>query len=170
MNNNAENGDFCEDHEERVPTVNLTVEEWRAWRRAAGRQINPQNAEVDWRYALTLDPYGVRQDLPDECRQVGREYFARSPEVDLWISYGDLPEGIRKALWEKHKENLAYPAGLSAFLVDEEVPAAVHEALDAFAREGLIIDTGRRKLSKRTGRYEIVWALAPSFPEPKVLE
>ena len=40
----------------------------------AGLKINPKTAEVEWRHALTLDPYGVYPDLPEECQQVGRQY------------------------------------------------------------------------------------------------
>ena len=35
------------------------LEEWLAIRREAGLKINPETAEVDWCYALTLDPYAV---------------------------------------------------------------------------------------------------------------
>jgi hypothetical protein len=55
------------------------VKEWLAIRKEAGRKIDPETAEVDWKYAQTLDPYGVYPELPEECDQVGREYFARSP-------------------------------------------------------------------------------------------
>ena len=51
--------------------------------------------EVEWRYAQTLDPYGVYPDLPEECQQVGREYFARSPGSDIWVHFHDLPEETR---------------------------------------------------------------------------
>ena len=57
------------------------MEQWLAIRKEAGLKINPKTAEVEWRYAQTLDPYGVYPDLPEECQQVGREYFARSPEA-----------------------------------------------------------------------------------------
>lgn len=90
----------------------ISMESWLAWRRAAGKHIDPETAEVTWWYARTLDPYGVCANLPEECDQVGREYFARSPDCDLWISFGDLPEATQKALWEKHRSRLAFPAGL----------------------------------------------------------
>jgi hypothetical protein len=35
---------------------------------------------------------------------------------------------------------------------------AIEQAIQDLAREGLIVDTGRRRWSARTGRYEIVWA------------
>jgi hypothetical protein len=95
-----------------VPTVAVTVKYLDALRRAVGLHIDPETAEVEWTYALTVDPYDDFPSLPEECQQVGREYFARSPGSDVWISFSDLPKGTRDALWEKHKSNLAFPAGL----------------------------------------------------------
>lgn len=34
---------------------------------------------------------------------------------------------------------------------------AIQQAIQDLAREGLIVDSGRRRWSERTGRYEIVW-------------
>jgi hypothetical protein len=90
----------------------LNVEQWLATRRQAGLEIDPATAEVDWWYGQTLDPYGIYPDLPEEYQQVGREYFARAPESEIWVNFGDLPEETREALWERHKSNLAFPAGL----------------------------------------------------------
>lgn len=42
----------------------------------------------------------------------------------------------------------------------EDVNELVQEALEALAREGLIADSGRRRWSDRTGRYEVVWVAA----------
>jgi hypothetical protein len=56
------------------------VEQWLAIRKEAGLKINPKTAEVEWRYALTLDPWGVYPDLPEECQQVpldGSRIFLR---------------------------------------------------------------------------------------------
>jgi hypothetical protein len=91
------------------------VKRWLAIRKEAGLKIDPETAEVMWQYELTLDPYGVYPDLPEEYQQVGREYFARSPGSDVWVWFGDLPDAIRGALWEKHKSRLAFPAGLPGF-------------------------------------------------------
>ena len=66
-----------------------------------GLKINPETAEVRCIYAQTLGPYGVYPDLPEEYQQVGREYFARSPDGDVWVNFGDLPEATRDALWRK---------------------------------------------------------------------
>ena len=71
-------------------------------REKAGLRIDPGNAEVEWCYAQTLDPYGDGLDLPEEYRQVGRAYFARSPEGDIWVWFGDLPDEVREKLWKMH--------------------------------------------------------------------
>src|SRR5262245_25753621 len=88
------------------------LEEWLAIRKEAGLKIDPETAEVDWNYALTLDPYGVYPELPEEYQQVGREYFARSPGSEIWVHFSDLPEATREALWKEHSSKLAFPAGL----------------------------------------------------------
>ena len=90
----------------------FNIQRWLASRKEAGLKINPETAEVTWVFALTLDPYGVYSDLPEECQQIGREYFARSPQSDIWVCFKDLPEQTRSAIWERHKSQLAFPAGL----------------------------------------------------------
>ena len=86
---------------------------WRAIRKEAGLKIDPETAEVTWIYGLTLDPYGVYPDLPEELQQVGREYFARSPGSDVWVKFGDLPEATRDALWKKPR---SFAAGLPLWI------------------------------------------------------
>lgn len=93
-------------------SVSSKVKKWLAIRKKAGLKINPKTAEVFWKYAQTLDPYGVDPDLPKEYQQVGRECFACSPGSDVWVWFGDLPDATEKALWKKHKSKLAFPAGL----------------------------------------------------------
>jgi hypothetical protein len=93
-------------------TDSLTVEQWLEVRREEGRKIDPDTAEVEWWYAQTLDPYGVHPELPEECFQVGREYFARAPESEIWVWFCDLPSETRDKLWDRHKSKLAFPAGL----------------------------------------------------------
>jgi hypothetical protein len=85
------------------------LEEWLATRKEAALKINPETAEVDWEFAEVGNPYGVHP--PEECRCIGREYFARSPGSDIWVWFGDLPEATEKVLWDKHKRKLAFPAG-----------------------------------------------------------
>ncbi len=74
---------------------------WRATCKEAGLRIDPEIAEVFSAYAQTLDPYGLEPDLPQECQQVGREYFARSPRSDVWVLFEDLPPATQKALRTK---------------------------------------------------------------------
>jgi hypothetical protein len=102
--------------QEKDMTDDMTVEQWLAIRKEAARQIDPETAEVDWWYVQTMDPYGVDPDLPEECQQVGRGYFACSRGSDVWVSFYDLPAATRDALWKKHSSKLAFPAGLEGFL------------------------------------------------------
>jgi hypothetical protein len=85
----------------------ITVEQWLAIRKEAGLKIDPETAEVFWKYALTLDPYGVYPELPEEC--LGRDYFVRSQGSDIWVWFGDLPDATRTALCERLKSGLASP-------------------------------------------------------------
>jgi hypothetical protein len=39
----------------------------------------------------------------------------------------------------------------------DEVNDAIEQAIQNLARQGLIIDTGRRRWSERTRSYQIVW-------------
>src|SRR5215813_7157467 len=100
----------------RARTVEVTVEYLNALRKAVGLHIDPETADVEWIYAQTLDPYGDDPNLPEEYWQIGREYFARSPGSDVWVWFGDLPDATRKALWERHRSKLAFPAGLEELL------------------------------------------------------
>ena len=79
----------------------IRVEEWLAIRKEAGLKIVPETAEVFWKHGYVLDPYGVDRNMPEECRQIGRLYFASSQGSDIWVSYYDLPDETRKALWVK---------------------------------------------------------------------
>jgi hypothetical protein len=90
----------------------LTVEQWLQIRKEGGKKIDAETAEVTWIYGLTVDPYGVIPDLPEELRQVGREEFARAPGSDIWVHFSDLPDETRSRLWEMHSASLLFPAGL----------------------------------------------------------
>jgi hypothetical protein len=111
-NNQAEQETKMTTVENKGQAKELTIKEWLAIRTAAGLKIDPGTAEVDWEYAQVADPYGVFPERAKEQDCVGRAYFARSPDSDVWVVFGDLPEATRKALWEKHKGRLAFPAGL----------------------------------------------------------
>ena len=96
--------------------IRTTIEEFLAIRREAGLKIDPETAEVLWDYAQVLDPYGIYPNLPPQWDCVGRAYFARSPNSEVWVSFDDLPETTREALWQKHERRLAFPAGLDDIL------------------------------------------------------
>ena len=49
--------------------------------------------------ARIVDPYGIYNDLQLEEQCIGRAYFARSPESEFWVWFGDLPDKTREALW-----------------------------------------------------------------------
>jgi hypothetical protein len=94
-----------------VMSKEITVGEWIAIR-DAGRKIDPETAKVCCRYTLIIDPYGIDPDLPKECEQVGRDYFARAPGSDIWVGFGDLPKATKRALWKKHRDKFSHPEGL----------------------------------------------------------
>jgi hypothetical protein len=85
---------------ERSEIQNLPVEQWLAIRKEEALRINPDTALVRWEYRQVLDPYGVNPDLPPECDCVGRVYFAQNPGSDIWVSFYDLPDETRRALYE----------------------------------------------------------------------
>jgi len=68
----------------------------------AGARLDPATAEVYWKFAEVLDPYGLLgDDLDPGERCAGRQYFARGPGSDLWISFYDLPKKTVSALWAR---------------------------------------------------------------------
>jgi hypothetical protein len=77
----------------------LAKEQWLALRKDAALRID-RASEVRWEYGQTLDPYGI-ESLPKEDRQVGRNYFARAPGSDVWVSFYDLPKAVVERLWDK---------------------------------------------------------------------
>ena len=44
-------------------SVSIRAEIWHALLEIAGRQIDPENAEVYWRFGQVVDPYGVYHNL-----------------------------------------------------------------------------------------------------------
>jgi hypothetical protein len=87
--------------ENKEQAIEMTTEEWLAIRKEAGLRIDPATAEVSWHYAQVADPYGVLPERAEEWDCVGRQYFARSPESDVWVSFHDLPKATVDALWKK---------------------------------------------------------------------
>jgi hypothetical protein len=74
-------------------------------RRAAGLLIDPSTAEIYWEYAYFFDVYGDGLPLLPQLDQVGREYFARAPDSDIWVSFRDLPDATRDAIRERFRAN-----------------------------------------------------------------
>jgi hypothetical protein len=103
--------------EDKPMTYTTEIEEWLAVRKLDALKIDSETAEVMWCYGHTMDPYGIDPDLPEEYQQVGREYFARRPGSEVWVSFRDLPDKTRCKLWEQHKSKLGFPAGLFDFNV-----------------------------------------------------
>jgi hypothetical protein len=97
-------------------TVSIHAEIWHALLEIAGRQIDPETAQVCSMHRQVVDPYGVYPDLPDECDCIGRCYFARAPGSRVWIEFGDLPEATREALWMRARD------GHLPSNIDDEVP------------------------------------------------
>jgi hypothetical protein len=101
----------------------IEIEKWLAIRKEEALRIDPETAEVEWRYAQTLDPYGVfdEWELPEEFDQMGREYFARAPGSDIWVAFRDLPVETREKLWNRHRRVPAsFPARLGLCDVSDE--------------------------------------------------
>ena len=88
----------------------LTCEQWLQIRKDEGPRIDPETAEVMWVHAQTFDPYGVNPDLPEELKQIGREYFARSLGGGIWVHFDDLPNETLKKLWEMYRSKPAFHA------------------------------------------------------------
>jgi hypothetical protein len=76
------------------------INQWLEDRKRAGKLIDAATAKVTFHWAEVLDPYGVLA-VPEEYRCTGRSYFARSPESDGWVSFYDLPDKTREALWAR---------------------------------------------------------------------
>jgi len=86
--------------------IDLPVDAWLAIRKAEALHIDAATAEVSFVYGAVGDPYGVLP--PDEHDVVGRQYFARSPESDVWVSFDDLTEATCEELQERHKAALSF--------------------------------------------------------------
>ena len=81
-------------------------------RKEAGKLIDPDRAEVDWWYIRSLDPYGIYPDLPPEADQVGRGYFAKNPDNDVWVEFGDIQPVVREKLWGKFCSSQTFESSL----------------------------------------------------------
>jgi len=74
----------------------IAVDKWN--RKKAGFKIDPETADVTFNWGDICDPYG---HSPGTAECIGRNYFARSPDGDEWVEFGDLPEPTRDRLWAR---------------------------------------------------------------------
>ncbi len=81
----------------------MPIEQWLATRSEEAHRIDPEIAEVDWEWGQILDPYCVTPNLRPEHCCVGRNYFARNPGSDIWVSFHDLSKETCHRLYERHK-------------------------------------------------------------------
>jgi len=86
-NNNMETAEAAPKAAETAKLGGQSEEEWLAIRKKAGRKINPETAEVMWRYGYALDPYGIGSRFSSAFQQLQRNYFARSPGSDIWVFF-----------------------------------------------------------------------------------
>jgi len=86
----------------------MSVEEWLAIRKEAALKIDPENAEVFQDCVNLCDPYGVDPDPPEVC--LGKVHFARSPESDVWVWFGDLPKATCDWLHERMENDATTPS------------------------------------------------------------
>jgi hypothetical protein len=73
----------------------MTEEEKRKFheeRVAAGKLIDAKTADLHWHWGLILDPYGVWNDPDYDRGCIGRLYFLRAPNSDIWVCDEDLPK------------------------------------------------------------------------------
>ena len=88
-----------------MTTLNEESEVWLAIRKEAAKAINPANAKVCSEHGYGTDPYRIDPDLPVEYQQIGRNYFARAPGSDVWVSFHDLPQSVVEELWRRPARN-----------------------------------------------------------------
>jgi hypothetical protein len=66
--------------------IEMTTEEWLAIRKEAGLKIDPETAEVCWRYARVGDPYGVFPGLRKNPTALGESTSLALREVTFGSS------------------------------------------------------------------------------------
>ena len=86
----------------------MTNEETKAWlavRKEAAKAINPATAKVTYQYGQVADAYGVYPIIRDEFDCIGKNWFARAPGSDVWVSFHDLPQSFDDELWKRLERN-----------------------------------------------------------------
>jgi hypothetical protein len=93
------NADAESQSKETLPSdSDAQIREWLNIRKKAGLKIVPSTAHVNFVWTQVDDPYGIFPAPPEEGVCIGRVYFARSPDSDIWVEFGDLPEKTRQEI------------------------------------------------------------------------
>ena len=78
--------------------------DWVARRKAAAATIDMQTCELWWVHTQMLDPYGLFEaegTFTKEEYQIGRVFFACSPESDGRVCEYDLSPAQLEAMWAR---------------------------------------------------------------------
>jgi hypothetical protein len=59
----------------------------------AGKLIDPRAAKLRWRWGDISDVYGVLDE--EQETNIGRIYFLRAHDSDMWVNIYDLPDDTR---------------------------------------------------------------------------
>ena len=79
----------------------IPLKKWQQIRERAALDIDPATAEVCCDYREWGDPYDIYQSIPEELSGQFQEWFARSPDSNVWVWFEDLPSTTRNALWKR---------------------------------------------------------------------
>ncbi len=79
--------------------------------REAGKEIEPDTAEIFWCCVNQLDRYGIYPDL--ELCVIGRSYFACNPEKGVLVGFRELPNSTRVTLSKRLATAELWPPGYS---------------------------------------------------------
>lgn len=93
--------EMCDENSIDADGNEMTVEQWLELRKQAGRKIDPATAIAGRFYTYTCDPYMVWKDIPGSMQQVGSEWFARSADSDIWVSFQDIPLEVQTVIWSR---------------------------------------------------------------------
>jgi hypothetical protein len=105
--------DMTDDENQLIPSGSMTIEQFRADRKAAGRAIDVATCEIDWFEGYPGDPYGIGENPITDADQEGdgflyqvkllkgHECFVRSPESGGHVWTYDLPKKKRRALRDR---------------------------------------------------------------------
>jgi hypothetical protein len=79
------------------------IETFLAEAKAEALSIDPETADVTFWWSDFDDPYCVYGRPEEFWYCIGREYFARNTDSDIWVWFGDLPKESREKLKHRRK-------------------------------------------------------------------